>query len=86
MPASPSIASADARPSLSSRTAAAATASSASRPTSPSAEDTLEVSPTPTPASTETPACPGRGASSPFSVEDDQKLCICGGIVWLHRR
>src|SRR5215472_14543711 len=45
MPASPSMASADARPSLSWRTAAAATASSASRPTSPLAEDTLRASP-----------------------------------------
>ena len=47
MPASPSIASTDARPSLSWRTAAAARASSASRPTSPSAEDTLKASPRP---------------------------------------
>ena len=47
MPASPSMASADACPSLSWRTAAAARASSASRPTSPSAEDTPNASPTP---------------------------------------
>src|SRR5215471_15409086 len=47
MPASPSMPSADARPPLSWRTAAAATASSASRPTSPPTEDTLKASPTP---------------------------------------
>src|SRR6266540_3663953 len=47
IPASPSIASTDARPSLSSRTEAAARASSASRPTSPSTEDTPKLFATP---------------------------------------
>ena len=45
MPASPSITSTDARPSRSWRTAAAARPSSASRPTSPAAEDTLKPPP-----------------------------------------
>jgi hypothetical protein len=53
MPASPSITSTDARPSLSRRTAAAASASSASRPTSPSVEDTLTGSSTQAPGSSQ---------------------------------
>jgi hypothetical protein len=64
MPASPSMASADARPSLSWRTAAAARPSSASRPTSPSAEDILKASPTPTASPTPAPESSRRPAKT----------------------
>jgi len=62
MPASPSITSADARPSLSSRTTPAARASSASRPTRPPAEDTLKTSPTPKASPTPAPESSRRPA------------------------
>src|SRR5215475_10589151 len=86
IPASPSMASTDACPSLSWRTAAAATVSSASRPTSPSPEDTLKAPPRPKLLQRQRPA-EGRLSQSvshsprppPFTGGPPDRVCAVRG-------
>src|SRR5215831_4039080 len=82
MPASPSIASAGARPSLSWRTAVAARPNSASRPTSPSAEGTLEASPTPQASRTPAPESSRRQAKQASQAQAQGSRCHRPSNAW----